>query len=68
MKKIIVDRQDFIDCYNGDLLIREGINVTHLGDAASFAMDAAEQGKEVFLTINGVIVSKFHNGIEIKID
>lgn len=62
---IICDRQQFIDCVNGDLLERnaEGV-ITKLGDAASFALEAHEEGKRIFLTANGEIVTSIQKGIE----
>ena len=63
--KVFADRKQFVDCCKGDLLIRnaEG-RLTHLGDGASFAMEAAERGEPVFLTVNGVTVSVVVNGKE----
>jgi hypothetical protein len=61
-----VDRQDFIDCYNGDLMIRNSKGViTHLGDRASDAVDAAERGETVELLVRGKLFSKFINGREV---
>ena len=47
-------RQDFIDCVNGDLMIRnrEGV-ITHCGDRAWDAVCAAEHGEKVILTVGG---------------
>lgn len=60
-------RQDFIDCVNGDLLIsRKGI-ITHLGDRASTAVAAAEQGQRVYLTVNGRDFSYIENRQEVKL-
>ena len=65
---ILCNRQDFIDCVNGDLMIRnsKGI-ITHLGDRAIDAVEASEKGEEVILTINGKEFSKIINKQEIKI-
>ncbi len=62
------NRQDFIDCTNGDLMIRnkDGV-ITHLGDAATDAVEKAEQGEEVILTVNGKDFSKIINFEEIKL-
>jgi len=54
---IVCDRKDFIDCCNGDLLINERGSVTCLGDRATAAVKASDEGHDVFLTHNGVIVS-----------
>lgn len=61
-----VDRQDFIDCYNGDLMVRnlKGV-ITHLGDRASDAVKAAERGEVVELMVRGKVFSKFINGKEV---
>lgn len=65
-KKITCDRQTFIDCANGDLLIVEKGVVKALGDAASSAMDAHNRGERVYLTVDGVIVSSIQNFKEVK--
>lgn len=65
-KRIVCDRQAFIDCAKGDLLIVEKGVVKALGDAASEAMDAHNRGERVYLTIDGVIVSSIQNFKEIK--
>ena len=55
-QRIICRRQDFIDCVNGDLLIAKRGIVTHLGDSATKAVEAAGKGAPVYLTVDGVIV------------
>lgn len=64
---IICDRQNFIDCVNGNLMVRneKGI-ITHLGDKASEAVEATERGEEVILTVNNQRCSKIVNKQEIK--
>ena len=65
-KRITADRQQFMDCVNGNLMTRNSNGeVTQLGDAASHAVEAAERGETVWLTANGVVVSKIVNGIEV---
>lgn len=62
---IICDRQNFIDCVNGDLLIRDAQGrITHLGDAATDAVAAHNRGETVYLTVHGRIVSKISNYVE----
>jgi len=59
------DRDQFIDCYMGDLMIRDERGViTHLGDAATHAVEAAEHGQTVLLTVNGLPFSVFSEGVE----
>jgi len=58
--KILCDRQNFIDCVKGDLLIREGVRITHLGDAANGAVEELKKGKTIYLTRKGKIVSKMN--------
>ncbi|MFA5457539.1 MAG: hypothetical protein WC261_07930 [Synergistaceae bacterium] len=67
-KKVTCDRQAFIDCANGDLLIVEKGVVKALGDAASEAMEAHERGEKIYLTVDGVIVSTVQNFKEELID
>lgn len=57
MKRILCDRNKFMDCVNGDLMIREGTKITALGDEAMSAVMAAEEGTPVFLTKNGEIIT-----------
>ena len=65
---ICVDRKQFIDCIKGNLLTRNSDAViTELGDAATHAVEAAEKGEIVYLTINNFIVSKIVNQVEISI-
>ena len=63
------DRQQFIDGANGNLFTRneKGI-ITQLGDAATHAIEAAERGKVVYLTVNGKVVSKIVDFTEIAVD
>ena len=58
---IICDRQNFIDCANGDLLSIEKGKVLAMGDVASKAMEAHNKGEKIALTANGVIVSYIQN-------
>jgi len=65
IKKITCDRQNFIDLANGNIMIRNSkAIITHLGDAASDAMEAHNNGKQIYLTINGNIVSSVYKGVE----
>ena len=65
--RILADRQQFIDCYHGNLLTVDDRGViTQLGDCASAAFKAAERGERVWLTVRGVIVSYFENGQEVR--
>jgi hypothetical protein len=66
---MLCDRQQFIDGVNGFLMTRneKGV-ITQLGDAATFAIEAAERGEIVYLTVNGKVVSKIVNFSEIAID
>jgi antitoxin (DNA-binding transcriptional repressor) of toxin-antitoxin stability system len=52
----------------GNLMIRneKGI-ITHLGDRATAAVEAAEKGEEVILTVNGEKFSKIIDRREIKL-
>jgi antitoxin (DNA-binding transcriptional repressor) of toxin-antitoxin stability system len=52
----------------GNLMIRneKGI-ITHLGDRATAAVESAEKGEEVVLTVNGVRFSKIIDKQEIKL-
>lgn len=60
MSRILADRQQFIDCCKGDLLIRDDRGVvTHLGDGATEALEAVERGETVGLTVSGKVVSLF---------
>lgn len=68
IKKIVADRQQFMDCVNGDLMMRNAAGeVTQLGDAATHAVEAAERGETVWLTVGGRIVSKIENGQEVEV-
>jgi len=67
-KRILCDRQQFIDCANGDLMTRnEKGQITQLGDGAFNALEASIRGETVFLTVDGEIVSKIENYQEIAI-
>ena len=67
---MLCDRKDFIDCINGDLMIRDKSGtITHLGDKIEVykAIKCAERGNEVILTVKGLPFSKLINFTEIKI-
>lgn len=65
---IRADRQQFIDCVNGDLLSRDASgSVTQLGDAATHAVEAAERGELVILTVHGKDFSRIKDGQEIAL-
>ena len=66
-KKILADRQQFIDCVNGNLLTVENGEITRFGDKATAAVKAASRGETVWLTVGGEIVSKLTDGREIAI-
>jgi hypothetical protein len=60
-----IDRQQFIDCVNGDLMTRNSCGViTQLGDVATKAVEAAERGETVALMVGGRIVSYVVEGKE----
>lgn len=68
-EQLRADRQQFIDCVNGELLRRNASGViTHLGDAATAAVEAAERGERVWLTVRGKVVSYIENGKEYAIN
>lgn len=64
------DRQNFIDCVNGDLMIRRDTSITHLGDSqtAYDAIACAERGEEVVLTVRGKPFSKMVDGCEVSVE
>ena len=63
------DRQQFIDCCNGDLMSRNSRGViTQHSDAATDAVEAAERGETIWLTVGGDVVSRFVNGEEIAVE
>lgn len=65
---IYCDRQQFIDCTNGDLMIRNSkAQITHLGDGASSAVEAAEKGEEVILTVKGKSFSRMKKFVETRL-
>ena len=65
---ILADRQQFIDCANGDLMTRnERGEITQLGDGATAAFEAAERGERVWLTVRGVVVSYIQDGVEVRV-
>lgn len=67
-KRILCDRQQFIDCANGDLMTRnEKGEITQLGDAGHKALEAAINGETVYLTVDGEIVSKMEGYNEIAV-
>lgn len=57
MKKILCDRQQFIDCAKGDLMMNIEGKIMKLGDGASHAMELHDKGHPIYLTENGVIIS-----------
>lgn len=66
---ITADRYQFIAAASGVLLLRRAdAAVTQLGDAAIEAVEAAERGEIVYLTVDGVIVSKVVDKREMKIE
>lgn len=66
---ITADRHQFIAAASGILLLRRAdAAVTQLGDAAIEAVEAAERGEIVYLTIDGVIVSKVVDKQEVNIE
>lgn len=66
---ITADRYQFIAAASGILLMRRAdAAVTQLGDAAIEAVEAAERGETVYLTIDGVIVSKIVGRQEVGIE
>lgn len=66
---MIADRYQFIAAASGVLLLRRAdAAVTQLGDAAIEAVEAAERGEVVYLTIDGVVVSKVVNKREVEVN
>lgn len=64
---ITADRYQFIAAASGILLARRAdAAITQLGDAAIEAVEAAERGETVYLTVDGRVVSKVVKGQEVK--
>lgn len=66
---ITADRYQFIAAASGILLMRRAdAAITQLGDAAIEAVEAAERGETVYLTVDGRVVSQIVNKQEVKIE
>lgn len=66
---MIADRYQFIAAASGILLMRRAdAAITQLGDAAIEAVEAAERGEVVYLTIDRVVVSKIVNKREVEVN
>lgn len=55
---LVCDRQRMMDFTYGNVMTNKAGKITQLGDGMQKFADAAKEGKTVYLTVNGEIVSR----------